>query len=351
MKRHLDGQAGFSLPELLVSMGIIIIIVTAAFALMKQSLRMSNTSLEMTDAQQQLRNAQEQIRRDLLNTGDQLMGVSDPRVPLTFVTQNITTNPVNPVGQYVQIPFVVSDDAALRAFAPTNVLNGTDRITVMSKDIDDPNLIDPWKGTVGGGGTVITKASTELRNTSIFNVGEVYFIYSGYGSTFGAITAKTATSLTFGSDTYGLNRSGNGGTLDFVSVGDRAQGNPAVTVNVIRVKLITFYVDNDMRLIRRIYGIPGSGMREDVVAEHVKNCEIKYDLSLPNLWQRVDQLDTAERQAAVRQVQVSFTTETAHNVNGAGAAQTRQEISSTTSTGLRNMEFNEALQPTPVPTP
>ena len=109
--------------------------------------------------------------------------------------------------------------------------------------------------------------------------------------------------------------------------------------------MIHYFVDQKGLLKRRVFGVGGGvGFTDGIIAEHVKNLQFRYDLlpdSSGRMRQPVTTLATTEEQGAVRQVEVSVTTETVHTVNNGK----RQDLSATTRTSLRNLQFREALQP------
>src|SRR3977135_1017011 len=65
-------QEGFSIIEMMIAVGIMVIVTAAVCSLMRDSIRVSKTTYELTDAQENLRTAQEYVNRDLMNAGDGL---------------------------------------------------------------------------------------------------------------------------------------------------------------------------------------------------------------------------------------------------------------------------------------
>src|ERR1041384_2200312 len=100
----------------------------------------------------------------------------------------------------------------------------------------------------------------------------------------------------------------------------------------MRMRMIHYFVNENGLLVRRVLGVSGNGYVDSVIAEHVVNLQFRYFLNLFDdtgfVGQPVAQLSTEEEQAAVRQVEVTVTTETVHAVSN-GKTQT---ISSTTTT-------------------
>src|SRR6185437_13013557 len=96
MQRNVNFQNedGFSILEMVLALGVMIIVTAGIVSLMKGSMNVSTANYELTDAQQSLRTAQEYINRDLMNAGDGLKTISVIRVPQTFTANYITLSPI-----------------------------------------------------------------------------------------------------------------------------------------------------------------------------------------------------------------------------------------------------------------
>ena len=81
-----NANAGFSLLELIIVMVLTLIIMGAAFTLLRGTITTANTNFEMTGAQQGLRISQEYLARDILTVGDGIKGVGLIWLPTSFVT-------------------------------------------------------------------------------------------------------------------------------------------------------------------------------------------------------------------------------------------------------------------------
>jgi hypothetical protein len=177
-----------------------------------------------------------------------------------------------------------------------------------------------------------------------FNIGDIYFLASSRGGTFGTITAiNTATkTLTFGTDPYGLNTAPPNNRFKDIALGG------ATTLQ--RMRIIHYFVDSNNLLRRRVFGERGAAFKDNVIAEHVLSVEFVYSLGLDsggNPVQPTDTLTTPEQQVNISQVYVTVTVETPHGLQQGAKSQ----VASTTSTSLRNMQFRQALQPRATPTP
>lgn len=335
-----------------------LIIMTSVFGLMKNSVTVSLTTYEMTDAQESLRTAQEYINRDLTEAGDGLKGISNICVRTTFVTTFLTTSPVtNPCGTGMMVLGLVQSDNNVPANTTVALTNPsvtvrtnpslnpslTDRITLLQRDASFvPITLAP--SAITNNGLNITVAAAD---SSRFNVGEIYFINSSASATFATITAKNSNVLTFATgDTYGLNQANSTGPLALVSV--PVAGTGTLPTSLMRMKIIHYFVDQNGLLIRRLFGVSNGGLStsghvDSVIAEHVVNVQYRYVLDPTSglATQPVLQLTTPQQQTDVRQVEVTVTAETPHPIyNGA-----RQNISMTTMTSVRNLQFLQALEP------
>lgn len=343
-----SNQAGFSLMELLVVVSLMIIVLGSVLLLLKDSIKLSAVTYEMTEAQESLRTAQEYINRDLITAGDGLRNINNICVSSNFVNNYLTKNNTgSSCGTgLVNLPLIQSDNdlPGTTTVTGTNPLvkvrsnpTPTDRITILQIDPSFTPITLPSNAIVSSGSNV----SVSAADIDKFNIGEIYFITSSAGATFGTITNKNTNSknLIFAaSDVYDLNKPGNGGPINIVS--DKG----TLPTTIMRMRLIHYFVNENGLLVRRVFGAGGgNGYIDFVIAEHVVNLQFRYFLNLVDdtgfVGQPVAQLTTEQEQAAVRQVEVTVTTETVHTVlNG-----NTQTISSTTTTSIRNLQFREAL--------
>lgn len=368
-----NNQAGFSLIELLVSMTVFLIIAGAAFTLMGSAVRVSNTNFEMTDAQESLRFAQEYINRDLIVAGDGMEDVTGIRLPTGFCTSYLTSDQVNASGGYVNIEMMNPDNNVAAAFTTPsnppggtalNVMQNSDRIAILSRDPsfipvavqastgtpveDSPTMLAPATGNPRI--TVKFATAAEMNN---FTVGEIYYLSSSDGArrTFAAVSAKNTGSgnnITFASgDAYSLNPAGANAPVQWITAG--ASGMTGFTIS--RMQIITYFVHAKTTgsvtsglLTRRVIGVAGRGYTDSVIAEHITNIQFRYHLNLRDattgqLRAPVDQFATGPEMITVRQVEVTVTAESTRAVNN----NVKPTMSSTTSTSVRNLQFNGAL--------
>ena len=334
--------------ELMIVVCLLMIVLGSVLLLLKDSIKLTAVTYQMTDAQESLRTAQEYINRDLITAGDGLRNINTICLSANFVSNYVTKNNTGSAcgTGLVNLPLIQSDNdlPATTTVTGTNPSvkvrsnpSKTDRITVLTIDPSFTPITLPPNAIVSSGATITVSAADFAK----FNAGEIYFITSSAGATFGTITSKTTSTriLNFAaSDTYALNKPGNGGPINIVSDGG------TLPTTIMRMRMIHYFVNENGLLVRRVLGVGGgAGYVDSVIAEHVVNLQFRYFLNLFDdtgfVGQPVTQLITEEQQAAVRQVEVTVTTETVHPViNGK-----TQAISSTTTTSVRNLQFREAL--------
>ncbi len=362
--RH-NNQAGFSIMEMMIASVVMLVITSAVVSLMKASMSSATAAYEMTDAQESLRTAQEFINRDLMSAGDGLRTMTNIPVQTSFVRNYLTLSPISdpamPAG-VTNLGILTTDNdvtAGTTIFGPDPAVATVPLVTIRSNPAPtdrqtilqiDPNFTPislPAPGSINAGGSTITIADGDFDK---FTAGEVYFLTSSLGGTFGTITGtsnivgptSTLTFATGGVDKFGLNVTGAGGRIDTISNGG------ALVTSLQRMRIIHYYIDSTGRLMRRIFGVRGVGFRESAIAEHVISVQFLYSLgpdAAGAIQPPVSRLSNLDEQIAVRQVEVTVTVETPHGLqNGL-----RPLISSTTSTSVRNMQFRQALQPKATP--
>lgn len=348
--RKINRQDGFSMVELMVSLGIMTIITGAAFALIGSSLKFSGATYSTTETEQGVRTAHEVINRDLTTAGDGLRGIGTITVPKTFVQNYLTQTPVvDPdIPDYVNLALVNSDDnvpgsTAVPQPSPspsTNVLNGTDRLTLLTQDYTNfvPVTLLAGKITQSSPNTNIV-----VPDGSKFKAGEMYAVVSQNSAAFFVIKSINANTLTAeDGDTYSINKTGSGTPVNMVTSGG------TVPSTIVRIQIIHYFVDSNNLLIRRVFGVKGATFVDSVVAEHVTNLQFRYATNLKDangfVPQPSRQLSTSEQQLAVREVETTIAIETLRAVNTVTANNTgKQVISSTTMTAVRNLQFRQAL--------
>src|SRR3954470_17561437 len=206
-------QAGFSMAEMIVALGCMLVIGAASLALVGSSVKYANSTYNLTDAEQSLRNAHEVINRDLTSAGDGLRGIGTITAPVGFVQSYITRTPVTcNDANFPCIGIVTSDDSIPAATAipqsspAANFQTGSDRISMLIRDntFNSGNSVSLFAGkiSVSGTSTIMVVGASEI---GLFQLGEIYALTSQNSAAFGIVSAIDTTNrkltLTNG-DTY-----------------------------------------------------------------------------------------------------------------------------------------------------
>ena len=342
-----NNQAGFSLMELLVAMVIMLVIMAAAFGLMSGSIITANTNYEMTTANQGLRNSQEFLMRDILVAGDGLKGVANIWLPTTFVKTYLSARPVSELDPadsgFIIIGSVLSDhNVPAGVIIPgTNpaitVRERTDRITMLTADPDFISIDLPIGSTNLNTGQITIPAS----RLGDFTVGEVYFVTGSGSGVFGQITAidKASNSIFWADgDALGLNRTGSTGPL---ATGTNNAKSPAT---LKRMKIVHYYMDDEEKLVRRVFGVREEQFIDSVIAEHLATLRFRYILKPQTadviFQQPKDQIDLSEA-VSVRMIEPAVSVKTAYPLQD----HIRHQVDGITQISVRNVQFLEAPLP------
>lgn len=349
------GEQGFSLVEILIAIVVMTVIIGAIFNLLRDSMKTSYAAMEMSGAQQSVRTAQEYINRDLINIGDGLNSINNIRATQIFVTNYLTRNPITDAATpgIIKLGLLTADNnvpantIVLGAPAGTFVQSTpqlTDRITILQ--MERPESFTPITLAAGKLAPATGVAQVSTVDINRFTVGEIYFITSAVGGIFVTVTDRqgiagpTPTVIFGAGDAYGLNTLGAGGQIDVITA------SAMLPTAICRMKVIHYYIDSSGLLKRRVFGVKGAGFSESTIAEHAVSLQFRYFLNMRvangNMAQPTAQLTTEQEQTETRQVEVTVTTETPHSLQNGQ----KQNISMTTSTSVRNMQFRQSLQPT-----
>ena len=355
----LKHQAGYSLLELLIGMGVMIVIVGATMSIISGSLKFSQSTFYVTDAEQSLRSAHELINRDLTSAGDGLKSIGTITVPLAFASNWLTRTTVVDSSDttHHQLGLVTSDDAiplniSVPSASPAATFRqNTDRISMLiqDKDFNNGNAVSllPGKITVAGS---VTNVLVPSANIGLFQTGEIYAIIAQNSAAFGTVTGVNTSTYTVSmanGDTFGLNQTGT--TAPFTTVSGIVAGASTQNVAIIRLRIIQYYVTSTGMMMRRVFGVRGSGFTETPIAEHVTNLQFRYMTNLSDangfVQQPVRVISTPIQQSSIREVETTIECETVRavnkvtNANANTSANGKQTISITTATSVRNLQF------------
>lgn len=352
-------QAGYTLLELLIGMGVMIVIVGATMSIISGSLKFSQSTFYVTDAEQSLRSAHELINRDLTSAGDGLKSIGTITVPISFASGWLTRTTVVDSSDttHHQLGLVTSDDAiplntAVPSATPAvNFKENTDRISMLiqDKDFNNGNSVSLLPGKITVAGTV-TNILVGSANIGLFQNGEIYAILAQNSAAFGTVTAVNTTTYTVSmanGDTFGLNQTG--ATAPFTTVSGIVANASTQNVAIIRLRIIQYYVTSTGMMMRRVFGVSGSGFTETPIAEHVTNLQFRYVTNLSDangfVQQPVRVINSPIQQSAIREVETTIECETVRavnkitNANANTSANGKQTISITTATSVRNLQF------------
>jgi prepilin-type N-terminal cleavage/methylation domain-containing protein len=351
-------DAGFSLMELLVSLGVMLVLTGAAFALLRGSIRFANAAYYMTDAEESMRAAHEAINRDLTSAGDGLKSIGTMTTPLGFASAYLTRTTLTDVSDpnHHQLGLLTSDDAipantAVPLAAPAaTFLPNSDRISLVTQDKTfnggNPLSVLAGKITVVGSATNIDVGT----NIGLFQVGEIYTVVASGSAAFGIITSinpNTNTITMSDGDALGLNQTGPLAPISRVS--GVAGGVSTQNAAIIRFQIIQYYVTSNGMLMRRTFGVRGTSFTETPVAEHVTNLQFRFQTNISGangfITQPITSITSALQQSSLREVETTIGVETVRavnkitNANATDSTNGKQTIQTTTATTVRNLQF------------
>ena len=362
-------QQGYSMLEMMIALTTTLLVASASFVLMRSSVKFANATYNVTEAEQSLRAGHEVINRDLTKAGDGLRGIGTINAPTAFVSGYLTRTPVtcnDPA--YPCVGLVTSDNslpastAIPQASPAANFLTGADRISMIVRDTDfnvgNSVSVPAGKLSISAGSTsIVVNTTTEIN---LFHAGEIYALTSqNYASFFvvSAVNTATKTITVTNGDGYGINA--NSATSPIYLTAGVSSSASTVASSIMRLQIIQYFVTDTNLLMRRVFGVANAGFLDTVVAEHVTNMRFRYMTNLVDpsngfVRQPFSNLSSAGEQTAVRQVETTLGVETLRAVNvitNSNSSSTacganpngKQNICTTTSTTVRNLQFRTAL--------
>jgi prepilin-type N-terminal cleavage/methylation domain-containing protein len=260
-------QSGFTLLELLITMMLFMVVTGAVYGLLEVSRTDTFATNQRVEILQNLRNVLGSIGRDLLNSGMALpksgaMINDNALSTLLKLTADADTSPD-------QVNSVVSgynlNSNSLRTDGKK-----TDQITFLMKDQSFNGGDKLTYTSIANSGKDIV-----VSNGANCNLRDVYLVSSDSppNSALGYMTAKNGNTLSFAaSDALGINKLGTGGPINSLT----APGS------VMRVLWVTYFVQPDGTMIRRVYGGAQSnastGREDQPVAYNVRGFVAEYVL-------------------------------------------------------------------------
>jgi hypothetical protein len=294
--RRADRQAGYSVMEMLVAMGIMTVVMGATAASLDQASKMRDAAVLMTGVNNSLRTGMDLMIRDMLQIGSGLPPGHVILVPSG--TGAVQMNIPGPPGTTFVTPSGDLDWAAVipgDALGPT--INGvpTDTITML---MADNNFVDMPLTAITN--TTIDVAATHPGSGTAINIqtgvdrlqtGQLLMLEKGSNTTLVQITAIDFTSrrVTFANgDSLKLNQTGaaagNVVALRAAAPPDTLSGG-VIPTTATRIRMISYYLDNTVaahpRLVRRVNnGHPTTfnNALGTAVAIDIENLQFTYDL-------------------------------------------------------------------------
>jgi prepilin-type N-terminal cleavage/methylation domain-containing protein len=308
-------DAGFSLPEMMISMGIMLVILAGTFAAMTSAMKAEQTASSITTVNNHLRSSMDLLVRDLLQVGQgmpigRVVGIPNgtgataitrpgpaaaggcPGTPATFpITANLSAVTVGPDlgppinGVCTDVITTLAFDGAFDGVFVSSIASNGRSLTVYPYGPDK---------IVGNGDDVNISDAPDVSGDNI-RVGDMLAVVKGSASALVAVTAVAGNTITFNTgDTFGINQFDTtlvmAGTVNRVKALAPADPNTQTVVGgvvtilagqstVSRVRMITYWVDSTTnpaspRLMRRV----GTGTA-NAVAFELEAFRLTYDIA------------------------------------------------------------------------
>jgi prepilin-type N-terminal cleavage/methylation domain-containing protein len=280
-------SAGFSLIEVLISMGILTIVIGTTLAGMSQMMTTNEIVLQTATVNNSLRTGMDLIIRDMLQVGSGLPSGHTITIPNGAGAAQV--NIPGPPGTAFKTSLA---DAAIPAVIPRPgagpSINGvpTDVLTVLMADNTFLNV----------GLSAITSSSVDIAagpniatGPDRVSPGQLMMVSKGSLTTLLQVTAVNTSTrrLTFANaDSLNLNQTG-AASGNLAALNAAAPANNAAAANITRIRMITYYVDattdpRHPRLVRRINNGTATGFNNTLgtaVAMDIENFQLSYDIS------------------------------------------------------------------------
>jgi type II secretory pathway pseudopilin PulG len=295
--------AGFSLIEIMVSMGVTIVIMGATMTALSQAIRVNQSTLLVTGMNANLRTGMDLMTRDLLQTGQGL-----PTGGVILIPSGLGATQIKLPGPPTTAYKSLVGDTDISAVSPGPglgpVINGvaTDMITALEADsaFDHRSLL-----ALAADGSSMTVSKPQIDGTTcdISNggpddvlPGQLMLLTKGSASALVEVTSVDGDQKVFfaASDSLNLNQAGAAaGNLKAVAATAPADvlppvGQPQfVPTQATRIRMISYYLDATSaptrpRLVRRMNNgdpLVFNNLLGNVVAFDVEGLLISYDIN------------------------------------------------------------------------
>lgn len=280
MRRSLHAdQRGFSLAEVLVSMGVMLAVLAGTFQVMASAMKDTQTAKQVTNLNANLRSAMDVVVRDILQVGQGLPSrglISVPNGPGTTLINRPGPAASGPCLGATRFPAGTAIPAVTSgpSLGPRIGTECTDVITTLAAD----GLLDEVDATVAANGSTATIDPADADITggadgraNDLREGDLLMIKRGGGSALMYVTAVNDQTVTFGGgDPLNLNQFGNMlGTINRLIPPPGPPAPPLDDFKATRIRMITYYVDVTTdplhpRVVRRIGNGPPNAIGVDV---------------------------------------------------------------------------------------
>jgi prepilin-type N-terminal cleavage/methylation domain-containing protein len=275
-----NGQAGFSLIELLISITLFATVTGAVYGIMSIASKDRFTTNQRVQIMQSARNALNAIGRDAMNAGYNLPNTISARMPDNALNTVVglpadTGTAVDLVAPIVAGPRITSNNLSILTSSPNGLK--TDQVSFLYQDptfysgravpvtsvTAASNLI-----TIDTKGLDATAATADDIDNTIFTTNDIYLAWNNTAAALGTVTALTGTNqLTFAAtDPLSLNTPTGGGQLISLSA----------PFSITRVTWVTFRVLQDGTLVRTVYGGASPGKTDMPLAYGIEEMKVDY---------------------------------------------------------------------------
>lgn len=295
-----SNAAGFSLVELMVAMGLVLIVMAGTMTTLTDAYRASDTARNTIDVNNNLRIGTDLITRDLIQVGQALP--TGRRVEVPSGTSALLIQRPHPEGSPETCTEWPTGTVTIQAVTPGPgcgpTIGGvaTDMITTLSVDstLDAVPVVSysqagrtatvALPAQAAGGVDISASGPDDIR------VGDLIMFVKGSQSTLVYVTAVDGVqTITFAAgDPMNLNQVDAGLTTLAGTWDDLSSSSPtgAYSFTLSRIRMISYYLDNTLepttpRLIRHMnWGDPDAAVNERgrTVAFGVENLQFTYDM-------------------------------------------------------------------------
>jgi type II secretory pathway pseudopilin PulG len=290
---------GFTLVELLISMGITLLVLGVTMQALSDAMRSNQNAIQVTDMNRTLRAAMDLMTRDLLQVGQ---GLPPGRV-ITIPSGGETVRLPGPPLTVFTMPVGATSIAAVQPGAGLGpVVNGvpTDVMTFLAADgaFETVTLTNLQNNSMTVALPAVSTRGLDISNGGPDDLepGQLIMLLKGGTTAFVEVTAVDgAQTASFAAgDSLRLNQpgavAGNVAALRAQAPADNIPPPPAeqvIPTTATRIRMITYYIDNTTtpgrpRLVRRMNNGDPTTFDNNLgatVAFDVTNLQVTYDLS------------------------------------------------------------------------